>query len=75
MSDGLSRSIRVSLLSSSSDLCVSNIVAEIFNGYFSQAREITFDRVLCERKHKSKAPKWYDAECQAIPVAAFTNMV
>ena len=65
MSDGLSESFRVSLLSSITDLCDVNVVAEKFDEYISQACEITFDRVSCKHKRKTKAPKWYDAECRA----------
>ena len=65
MSDGLFESFQLFLLSSFSDLCDGNVVAEKFDEYISQACERTFDLILCKHKRKTKAPKWYDAECRA----------
>ena len=65
MADGSSEPFRLSLLSSINDLCDTNIVAEKLDDYISQACKRTFNHVKCKGKYKSKAPKWYDAECKA----------
>ena len=54
MADGLSESFRMSLLSSISDQCDVNVVAEKSDEYISQACERTFDRVWCNHKGKLK---------------------
>ena len=65
MADGSSEPFRLSLLSSISDLCDTNIVTEKLDDYISQACKRTFNHVKCKGKYKSKAPKWYGAECRA----------